>query len=262
MTFRWLFFLAGLPAWLGLWRPAPAPVAAAPAPVASLVAAASPSCAPTGPNFIIRFNHKVGKQPLVLFDQTYKDGFGEPFVVTKFKYYISGVRVLRKGKADTLLVDRPYLIDQADSTSQTIALPYPDGEVEVLTFEIGMDSAWNTYGAQSGSLDPLNGMFWTWNSGYIYGKLEGSSDSSHAPEHLLNWDIGGFHPGQNAERRVSLLLKPGTGTWQKPVLIDADVLAWFNTQHPLRIAVSPVCHQPGPLAMNVADNYAHMFSVE
>lgn len=260
MTFRIFLSLVGLPAVLFIGGPTPRPASAHP-PAAAPCVSSVPAAA-TGPNLILRFHNRVGAEPLVLFDQTYQDGFGEPFIVTKFKYYISGIKVERKGKGDTLLVDRPYLIDQADSTTQTLAIPYPGGEAEVLTFYIGMDSVWNTYGAQSGSLDPLNGMFWTWNTGYIYGKLEGTSDSSHAPEHLLNWDIGGYHAGQNAERRVSLLVKQGTGTWQKPIVIDADVLAWFNTQHPLRIAISPVCHQPGALAMSLADNYARMFSVE
>jgi hypothetical protein len=45
------------------------------------------------------------------------------------------------------------------------------------------------------------------------------------------------------------------------IVIDADLLKWFNAQHTISITQSPLCHQPGRLAMQLADNYSHMFTV-
>ena len=104
-------------------------------------------------------------------------------------------------------------------------------------------------------------MFWTWNSGYVFAKLEGKSDSSHANAHFLSWHVGGFRQYQNALRTVRLVLKdtPSPGD---TITVHADILKWFNALHPIRIAESPVCHDPGPLSMQIADNYASMFSIE
>ncbi|GAB4402075.1 MAG: hypothetical protein OHK0053_25660 [Microscillaceae bacterium] len=40
-------------------------------------------------------------------------------------------------------------------------------------FAIGVDSSHNHRGSQTGALDPLNGMFWTWSQGYIFIRIEG-----------------------------------------------------------------------------------------
>ncbi|HEY1201915.1 MAG TPA: MbnP family protein, partial [Niastella sp.] len=123
---------------------------------------------------------------------------------------------------------------------------------------IGVDSALNVNGVQAGSLDPLNGMFWTWNSGYIFAKLEGKSDSSKAPAHSMQYDVGGFRTNKNAIRKVQLTLPSASTNY----VIDVDLLKWFSGKHTIKVAQSPLCHQPGALAMQLADNYANMFTVE
>ena len=38
---------------------------------------------------------------------------------------------------------------------------------------LGVDSVLNYNGVHEGALDPINGMYWTWQTGYIHCKLEG-----------------------------------------------------------------------------------------
>jgi hypothetical protein len=45
------------------------------------------------------------------------------------------------------------------------------------------------------------------------------------------------------------------------ICITADVLKWFDGKSLVHLALSPVCHQPGVLAMRIADNYSTMFSI-
>jgi hypothetical protein len=104
-------------------------------------------------------------------------------------------------------------------------------------------------------------MYWAWNTGYVDAELEGRSDSSHANAHFLSWHVGGFKQHQNAARQIKLAWTTAVGAG-KTVVIDADIFKWFDSRHPIRIAQSPVCHEPGPLAMDIADNYSAMFSVE
>jgi hypothetical protein len=115
-------------------------------------------------------------------------------------------------------------------------------------------------GPQTGELDPMKGMFWTWNSGYIFAKLEGQSDSSHAPAHYFTYHIGGYKHIENAIRTVQLVI-PKSSTNIHKIVIDVDVLKWFNANHQLSIAHHPICHQPGKLATQFADNYSSMFSI-
>lgn len=219
----------------------------------------------------IHFRHKVGGRELKLFDETYTNGFGEPITITRFKYYVSHLRVTGQDRKEIVVSDRSYLIDEADSSSKTLALLCPVAVIRSISFELGVDSLLNTTGVGTGDLDPLKGMFWTWNSGYIFAKLEGRSDSSHAPAHYFNWDIGGYRSPANASRTITLTIpvqrhipeidhKSGPAT--DPVLfIDADLLKWFDGRRPLKISQHPLCHQPGELAMQIADNYSVMFSI-
>ncbi|AEV99287.1 hypothetical protein A4D02_32315 [Niastella koreensis] len=206
----------------------------------------------------IQFKHKMGSRELQLFNESYVNPFGEPVTITRFKYYLSHFSITGTGQKETALSDKIFLIDESAPESKTLTFSISVTTPKSLSFVIGVDSSLNVSGVQTGSLDPLNGMFWTWNSGYIFARLEGKSDSSHAPAHLVNWDVGGFKTPFNASRKITLDLTPSTG----PVItIEADLMKWFNAVHAIHIAQAPLCHQPGRLAMQLADNYSRMFSI-
>jgi len=210
----------------------------------------------------IRFRHKMGSHVLQLFNETYTNPFGEPIVITRFKYYISHVSIAGAGQKEKELSPETFLIDEADAESKTLTFSTDITAPQTLSFVIGVDSILNVSGVQTGALDPLNGLFWTWNSGYIFAKMEGKSDSSRAPAHSVNYDVGGFRSPHNASRKIQLTLPIDlTKAADKIITIDADLLKWFNATHPIKISQSPLCHQPGKLAMQLADNYSTMFTV-
>jgi hypothetical protein len=49
----------------------------------------------------------------------------------------------------------------------------PEGDFIGIEFLLGVDSLRNVSGSQTGDLDPSKNMFWDWNTGYIFYKLEG-----------------------------------------------------------------------------------------
>jgi hypothetical protein len=59
-------------------------------------------------------------------------------------------------------------------------------------FDLGIDSTTNVSGAMGGALDPTNGMYWTWQSGYINFKLEGRSISCDTRNHEFQFHLGGY----------------------------------------------------------------------
>ena len=216
---------------------------------------------------MIRFRNCVGNRPLSLAGEIYSNSFGEPFSVQQVKYYISLVRVGAgdergdlggngDGEGSEVLMKEAHLVDEGDSSSLVLHLSTTLEKIRTISFVVGVDSLANTGGVQGGDLDPMLGMFWTWNTGYVYARLEGESDSAHAPAHRFTWDIGGYKGPSNALRTVTLEVGAG-----KVITITADILKWFDGKSPVHLASSPVCHQPGVLAMRIADNYSTMFSV-
>ncbi len=218
----------------------------------------------------ITFHNKAGDADLHL-DSSCTNPFGEIFIVKQFKYYISNIRLRDDDTKKTESFPGKYfLIDQADSSSKIILLSTSLKHIISIEFMLGVDSLKNVSGIQTGSLDPAKGMFWTWNTGYVMAKLEGTSAAANTPQHSFSWHVGGYKKGEATARMIYLKLpvisnqapgiryqQPGSGT----ININADILKWFNALHEIKIAGQPFCHQPGALAVSLADNYSAMFTV-
>ena len=130
---------------------------------------------------------------------------------------------------------------------------------------IGVDSTRNVSGAQTGALDPNNGMFWTWNSGYIMAKMEGRSPSSTQPFGIILFHMGGF-AGQYATQRwctpaFNTLTSNVTATTTSTIHIKADIGEWFQAPVTVGFAAMNNVTTAGAQAAQIADNYADMFSV-
>lgn len=206
------------------------------------------------------FHHNAGNEALIL-GNTYTTPLGEKISVQKFRYYISNISITDiKGKQTVLPVDY-FLVDEADSLSKIIALSLPSADISSIQFLLGVDSIRNVSGIQTGALDPMKGMFWTWNSGYIMAKLEGTSESSTIGGHYFTYHIGGFKGENNTLKTISLSV-PATKEPVQEIHITADINTWFRNKSDIKTAETPVCHMPGPLAKKIADNYSAMFSIK
>jgi len=193
-------------------------------------------------------------------DSNYTNQFGETFKVRNFKYYISNIVLKDAVSNRSQLINDYFLIDEKIDTSKTIVLTTSLQQITGIEFLLGVDSMKNVSGVQTGSLDPENGMFWTWNTGYVMAKLEGSSPAAKTPAHAFSYHIGGYKKEEEAARKISLSFKEAVNNTNK-IIITADVLKWFSAVHDIKIADIAFCHEPGKLAMQLADNYATMFSI-
>lgn len=98
---------------------------------------------------------------------------GQNYSVDLLKYYISKI-VLHNEDGTKVNLNNYDLIDINTPGSAFIAMPsVPLGHYTSITLNLGIDSSRNHEGAQEGDLDPLYGMIWTWNTGYIFYKHEG-----------------------------------------------------------------------------------------
>jgi hypothetical protein len=138
------------------------------------------------------------------------------------------------------------------------------GTYTAISFTIGVDSARNTSGAQTGALDPINGMFWTWNTGYIMAKLEGTSPKSTAGDKKFQHHIGGFEGANNAVRNITIDLTGKNivlaANKESSVMIKVDVLKWFSPNI-ISIATNTNVMDVNNTSKLIADNYEKMFSV-
>jgi len=109
-------------------------------------------------------------------------------------------------------------------------------------------------------------MFWTWNTGYIMFKIEGTSPQSKVVNNKLEYHIGGFRGHDNVLKYVTLpfpgnkavTIKKGEAT---AIMIDADIDKFWKDYIFLKITDTPVCNSPGLLSKQIAGNFSHIFSV-
>lgn len=154
--------------------------------------------------FTMEFENQVNGNALVLNTNTYKNAKGEDFKINIFKYYVSNIKLSKADGTAFLIPESYFLIDASKTDSQEITLKdIPTGDYTKVEYTIGVDYARNFAGAQTGALDPTNGMFWTWNSGYIFVKFEGTSPQSTATNNALTFHIGGVLDPNNTIRTFS-----------------------------------------------------------
>ena len=227
----------------------------------------------------IAFDNVVSSSDLKLGTGTYQNAAGESFTITKFNYFISNIK-LRKadGSEYTIPQDSSYfLIQEEKPASQTITLSkIPTGNYTGLSFMIGVDSARSlaNISLRTGALDPAlnDGMYWDWNSGYIFMKIEGTSPVAPAAQNnAFFYHIGGFGGGYNGKktlnnlRTVALVFTDSGANVQTnatpSVRIVTDAMKIFNGSTKLSIAQHPSV-MFDDYSPNIANNYAQMFSYD
>ena len=212
----------------------------------------------------LEFDNLVGDNALILDDQEYTNANGDQFRVSMFKYYISNIVFSKADGTEYKELESYYLIDESKPNSKLVTIPnIPAGEYTNLSFTIGVDSARNVSGAQTGDLDPAHGMFWTWNSGYVFVKLEGTSPQSQNGG--LVFHVGGFKHPNNTIRVVSPSLngqKLRVEAGKAPqVHLKVNVLDMFRGANTIKFSELSAT-MGGANSVKVADNYVNMFKVD
>jgi hypothetical protein len=126
------------------------------------------------------------------------------------KFYISQF-TCKNDNALILRTEKVILVDLDDSTSQKIELApaenkYYDKRTKQISFLLGTDSLTNVSGILEGPMDPINGMYWAWNSGYINLKAEGTIQDSTGNTSLFEFHIGGYLPPNGTVQALSFEL--------------------------------------------------------
>jgi hypothetical protein len=224
----------------------------------------------------IKFDHFVGNQRFSLNQSYTNSATNEQFTPTLLKYFVSNFHFIKEdGSSYVVPVEKSYfLIDVKDNSLQSIRIDsLPAGKYVALEFIIGVDSLMSTKEPEQrpSSLDPAGaaqGMYWSWNPGYIFVKFEGTSPQSPRNGNVFKYHIGGYG-GYNTptincirKRRIDFGKRVSINGKDTPsVHLIVDILKFFNGNFSLRIADNPVV-MFNPLATSIADNYKEMFKLD
>jgi hypothetical protein len=226
---------------------------------------------------VIKFDNRFGTTKLLLDGTEYQNALGETLVISRFDYYISNIKLQRlDGSFYTVPQDSSYfLVREEQLSSQRITLRnVPLGEYKSISFTIGVDSLRSTMplAQRTGMLDPGTSaadMYWTWNSGYIFVKMEGSSPAIAADpstgKRNFWFHIGGFGGYKqrtiNNLRQVTLPVSEGTlsvtsrQTRASSFHIIANAAKMLEGVQKVSLAKNPVV-MFNPFSSTLADNYA------
>ena len=136
----------------------------------------------------INLSHFYKQKALVLNTDVYVNAANDTFNIEELRYYFTNLS-LQKNDGTWINLKNYQLIDfKSPQTTSFIINKVPAGHYKSLSFYLGVDSLNNTSGLQEGALDPSWGMFWTWNSGYIFYRIMGRNPNTGR---TFSFDLGG-----------------------------------------------------------------------
>ena len=146
----------------------------------------------------------------------------------------------------------------------------PAGNYTGITYTIGVDSLRNTMDVtkRTGNLDiagTAQGMYWAWNSGYIFFKMEGTSPQIATSNYRYHIGLYGGLSTKTVNNVKKNTLAFGSETLKvrkdknPQINLKMDVLKVFTGNNNLKLVDNPVI-MVSPLSVNVSANYVNAFS--
>lgn len=219
----------------------------------------------------LRMNAKWGTENFVI-EEVYNDTYGNRIRVDQFLSYLSQIRLVRVDGSEVMLKDFTLADFERDIT---LTFNVPVGNYVGLKMGLGVPEAYNkdVDPAQYPSSHPLSvagsqGMFWYWNTGYIFTKFEGKIDTTGTPDAEL-LDSFLFHIGDdpyyrelNFTDRDIRITSSGEAALQLNIFVD-QILAPASGAS-IDLATDAVTHtsEQDVLANAFFDNYAAAITLE
>jgi hypothetical protein len=192
-----------------------------------------------------QFDAFAQAKPLEFDTILYRNSSNEVFSVTKLNYYITNLRFRKTDGSFFSEAESYHLIQHVEKQNGFTVSGLPEGSYNGVEFLIGVDSLRNVSGSQTGALDVANSMFWEWDTGYIFYKLEGKYSDGNVEEADYSIHIGGFKGPYKCIQKVFLEF-PGT------LVITKD----HTSQVKLKTTVEEIFDSP--LKIGVAKYYEEL----
>lgn len=235
-------------------------------PIPANPSVSTPKPAPTKGSIDILLKNVVGKELLKLdTNVSYNLTNGDKFSVSTYNYYLSNFVFIDQNGNRFAEPESYHLAIASNPESLKFTIQnVPFGNYKSVEFLIGVDSIRNFSGAQTGALDPIYGMIWSWSTGYIMAKMEGFSPQSTAGNKMLSFHIAGFKGEYNTIQQVKILLpveaKVNAGITPS-IKLQSDLATWFSSFTFPGFSKLHSIGVEGVQAFNISQSYANMMSV-
>jgi hypothetical protein len=144
-----------------------------------------------------------GTEPIIL-EKYYMLG-KDSLIFHELKFYLSDFQFEKETRKQVLV--GPRFIDLEDPSSLRLFPDFPVGEYQSLRFHFGLDSSYHVSESVDGPLNPMNGMYWAWNSGYIQFKCTGTSSSIPLTDQTFEYHLGGYRQPFETNESIDLAIK-------------------------------------------------------
>jgi hypothetical protein len=173
------------------------------------------------------FEPLINSSPIALNQHYFSTEINDSISISKLKFYISNIALLNNDKVIYKNSGGVYLLNAEDSLNLQFDVPQ-NLQFNRIQYGIGIDSTTNISGALDGALDPLMGMYWTWQSGYINFKMEGFVGNLEQEDKKFEYHLGGYSDKNNAYQLVDLIIQPTSESLQFQMPIDIIFQSIFS----------------------------------
>jgi|TARA_R110002110_G_scaffold199393_2_gene410114 hypothetical protein len=202
----------------------------------------------------LRFNVKFNNEILELNKQYFLTSANDSIKIETLKFFVSDFKFLQNKTVVDSLSKKHHLIDlENDSSTRLKGKRSNQLSFNKIKFNVGIDSLTNDSGVFGGDLDPTNGMYWTWQSGYINFKLEGKSQACPTRNNLFQFHIGGYLAPYSALRSIELDILN-----KKITLIDLDIDTFLSN---INLTETHSVMSPNKTAVILADIFPKAFTI-
>lgn len=216
----------------------------------------------------VYFQNKMGNMDL-MYNHAHDLGGTRAYSVSTLQYYISNVR-LKKEDGTDYVIDGIYELSKGSDIVELDLDDIPAGHYHGIKFYVGIDSTTNhldpsTYDASSPLAEQNPDMHWSWNSGYIFMRFEGSVDTTAAASGTANTNFEMHLGGDTNLNDIELTSHFDVASDEHPsVTINMDAEELLGGNIDLTSENDLVTHTMDnmPLAMKLKANIANAFSVE
>lgn len=200
-------------------------------------------------NFSLSFNHL---SPTINDSIYYPHHDRDSILFSECKFYLSRVELMHKNRVVWKEENSFHLINFRQPELTSFQLSVPDSlAYDALHFLLGTDSITNVSGAMGGVLDPVQGMYWTWHSGYINFKIEGKHSALSSPKKEFIFHLGGYqHPHATAQW-LTFESKDASN-----IRLAFDLLQWIDLSG---LTEKPNLMSPGARAKTLSQQAASCF---
>jgi len=201
----------------------------------------------------LNFQSTFNNEAMELDKSYFLPSINDSVTINAFRFYISDIQFFKADKISYEIAEKAFLID-ANTKSKVIFETDSVIEYDAIKFNIGIDSVTNVSGALGGDLDPVKGMYWAWQSGYINFKLEGKSLRCKTRNNLFQYHIGGYLPPYASVKSVSFSISD-----KSSLNLQFDVSKFLDQ---VDISTLNVVMSPSTKAVKLANQYQSLFSIK